>query len=99
MLKIVINYEGLLMSIGEEIIFAKVIDGAYVECTISEATHIINKETEEAFMHDINTIVELTEIPEEVEAQKYKYVGGVFEQLPTTELIDVTNILLQTLNS
>ena len=98
-MKIIINHEGLLMSIGEEITFAKVFNGTYIECIESEATHILNAETEEAFMYDDSDIIEIEEMPEQIEIQKYKYVGGVFEQLPTTELIDVANILLQTLNS
>ena len=98
-MKLVVSNEGLILSIGEKIIFTKIISGSHRECPKVEATHILNKETQEAFMLDRNDIIELDEIPSEIEPKIYKYINGSFIMQPKTEPINITDIISRTLSN
>lgn len=80
-MKLLINENNVVFDFGEDIIFAKpgAEDGGLMLCGEDEATHIWNREKNSACMaHREITMLEVTEIPEWVEADKYKYVDGEF---------------------
>lgn len=90
-MKLILNDIGVIMEIGEQIVFAKhnPLTGGLGECDKEEATHIWNIETNIAYMVD-TTMVELEEVPEEVKRFEYKYIDGIFEQYELEQLIPVT---------
>ena len=80
-MKVLLNENNVVFDFGEDIVFAKggAPDGGLQECTEAEATHIWNREKNMACMaHREITMIEVTEVPEGVEAEKYKYVDGAF---------------------
>lgn len=107
-MKVLLNENNVVFDFGEDIVFAKggAPDGGLQECAESEATHIWNREKNMACMaHREITMIEVTEVPEGVEAEKYKYVDGAFvvneEFVPYVSseeriamLEDVVNMLL-----
>ena len=107
-MKLLVNQDNVVFDFGEDIVFAKggAPDGGLQECAESEATHIWNREKNMACMaHREITMIEVTEVPEGVEAEKYKYVDGAFvenenyveyhsEQERISALEDMVNMLL-----
>lgn len=110
-MKVLLKENGVIFDFGEDIVFAKpgAEDGGLMPCAEAEATHIWNKEKNTACMAKFEisgiTMVEVEEIPEYVEAEKYKYVDGKFvenedyvewhsEQERITALEDMMNMLL-----
>ena len=80
-MKLLVNQDNVVFDFGEDIVFAKggAPDGGLQECAEAEATHIWNREKNMACMaHREITMIEVTEVPEGVEAEKYKYVDGAF---------------------
>ena len=80
-MKLLINEKNVIFDFGEDIIFAKpgAEDGGLMPCEEAEATHIWNREKNTACMaHREITMLEVTEIPEWVETDKYKYADGEF---------------------
>lgn len=101
----------VVFDFGEDIIFAKpgAEDGGLIPCEESEATHIWNREKNTACMADKELsgieMIEVENIPEEVEVEKYKYENGNFiinenyveyhsEQERIAALEDMVNMLL-----
>ena len=83
-MKLLLTKENVVFDFGEDIIFAKpgAEDGGLMPCEEADATHIWNREKNTAYMADSNisgiTMIEVNEIPEEVEIQKYKYINREF---------------------
>lgn len=110
-MKVLLNEKNVVFDFGEDIIFAKpgAEDGGLMPCEEAEATHIWNREKNIACMANRElsgiTMIEVAEIPEGVEVQKYKYVDGEFveneeyveyhsEQERIEALEDMVNMLL-----
>jgi hypothetical protein len=110
-MKILLNEENIVFDFGEDIVFAKggAPDGGLQECAEAEATHIWNREKNIACMANKEisgiTMIEVDNIPEEVEVEKYKYENGNFiinedyieyhsEQERIAALEDMVNMLL-----
>lgn len=110
-MKVLLNEKNVVFDFGEDIVFAKpgAEDGGLMPCEESEATHIWNREKNTACMANKElsgiTMIEVTEVPEGVEVQKYKYVDGEFveneeyveyhsEQERIEALEDMVNMLL-----
>ena len=110
-MKVLLNEKNVVFDFGEDIIFAKpgAEDGGLMPCEENEATHIWNREKNTACMANRElsgiTMIEVTEIPEGVEVEKYKYVDGEFveneeyveyhsEQERIEALEDMVNMLL-----
>lgn len=80
-MKVLLNENNVVFDFGEDIVFAKggAPDGGLQECAEAEATHIWNREKNMACMNNGEiTMVEVKEIPEELETEKYKYIDGEF---------------------
>ena len=80
-MKLLITEDNVVFDFGKDIIFAKpgAEDGGLMPCGENEATHIWNREKNTACMaHREIKMLEVSEIPEEVETNKYKYVDGEF---------------------
>ena len=110
-MKVLLNEKNVVFDFGEDIVFAKpgAEDGGLMPCEEAEATHIWNREKNTACMANKElsgiTMIEVTEIPESVEVEKYKYVDGEFveneeyveyhsEQERIEALEDMVNMLL-----
>lgn len=110
--KVLVRQEdNVIFDFGNDIIFAKpgAEDGGLMPCTETEATHIWNREKNIACMADVKIsgikMIEVEDIPEYVETEKYKYVDGAFvenenyveyhsEQDRISALEDMVNMLL-----
>lgn len=80
-MKVLVNKENVVIDFGEDIVFAKggAEDGGLQECAKEEATHIWNRTVNTACMANQEIkMIEVEEIPEEVEEEKYKFVDGAF---------------------
>lgn len=83
-MKILVKEDNVIFDFGEDIVFAKpgAEDGGLMPCEEVEATHIWNREKNTACMANKElsgiTMIEVENIPEEVEAEKYKYENGIF---------------------
>lgn len=83
-MKVLLNKDNVVFDFGEDIIFAKpgAEDGGLMPCEEAEATHIWNREKNTACMANKElsgiTMIEIDNIPEEVEVEKYKYENGNF---------------------
>lgn len=110
-MKVLLNEKNVVFDFGKDIVFAKggAPDGGLQECAEAEATHIWNREKNTACMANKElsgiTMIEVAEIPEGVEAEKYKYIDGEFleneeyveyhsEQERIEALEDIVNMLL-----
>lgn len=107
-MKLLVNQDNVVFDFGEDIVFAKggAPDGGLQECAEAEATHIWNREKNMACMaHREITMIDVENIPEEVEPNKYKYMNGEFvenenfveyhsEQERISALEDMINMLL-----
>lgn len=110
-MKVLLNENNVVFDFGEDIVFAKggAADGGLQECAEVEATHIWNREKNTACMANKElsgiTMIEVEEMPQEVETEKYKYVDGNFvinedyveyhsEQERIEALEDMVNMLL-----
>ena len=107
-MKVLLNEKNVVFDFGEDIVFAKpgASDGGLQPCVETEATHIWNREKNTACMAGREiTMVEVDNVPEEVKAEKYKYVDGEFvenedyveyhsEQERISALEDMVNMLL-----
>ena len=110
-MKLLLKEDNVIFDFGEDIVYAKggAEDGGLMACEETEATHIWNREKNIACMADKElsgiTMIEVDEIPEEVEAEKYKYEDGKFivnedyveyhsEQERIAALEDMVNMLL-----
>lgn len=110
-MKVLLNENNVVFDFGEDIVFAKggAPDGGLQECVEAEATHIWNREKNMACMANKEisgiTMIEVDNIPEEVEVEKYKYENGNFiinedyieyhsEQERIAALEDMVNMLL-----
>ena len=110
-MKLLIKNNNVVFDFGEDIIFAKpgAEDGGLMPCEETEATHIWNREKNMACMANKEisgiTMIEVDSIPEEVEAEKYKYENGNFiinedyveyhsEEERIAALEDMVNMLL-----
>ena len=80
-MKVILHNKNVVLEIAEDIVFAKpgAEDGGLQECPKEEATHIWNRELNTACMNNGDfTVVEVEEVPEDVEPVKYKYEDGKF---------------------
>ena len=110
-MKVLLNENNVIFDFGKDIIFAKpgAEDGGLMPCEEAEATHIWNREKNIACMANKEisgiTMIEVENIPEEIEVEKYKYENGHFienedyveyhsEQERIEALEDMVNMLL-----
>jgi hypothetical protein len=82
--KVLLNKNNVVYDFGKDIVFAKpgAEDGGLIICEEAEATHIWNREKNTAVMSNSElsglTMIEVEEVPEEIERNRYKYVDGEF---------------------
>lgn len=107
-MKVLLNEKNVVFDFGEDIVFAKggAEDGGLMPCEEAEATHIWNREKNMACMNNGEIkMIEVKEIPEELETEKYKYIDGEFivnedfveyhsEEDRISALEDMVNMLL-----
>lgn len=80
-MKLLLNNKNIIFDFGADIIYAKpgAADGGLMPCEKLEATHIWNREKNMAYMANKEIImIDIDNIPEEVQVEKYKYENGNF---------------------
>lgn len=80
-MKVLLTENNIVFDLGNDIVYAKAggENGGLMPCEEAEATHIWNREKNLACMaHSDITMIEVENVPEEVEIAKYKYENESF---------------------